>query len=300
MKGIFKNLLHVNRLFCLAALSVLLGRAYQHLFWDAPFRALLWDERWLRPLIESLGWVWSDWVTSPAVDANIQRAITGMGIFYLLAALSIIWACLPAHARFTKWARKLLPFFMWSSAFLLFLLALMYWKEKFFHLGQLFEFSLQAISPLLFLLSQNAGASAVRRRLGWIKLAIALTFVCHGLYALGIYPRPGDFVTMMMQGLWLSEDQAMKMLYLAGVLDFVAALALFLPGRVGKVALWYCILWGLLTALARVWAHFYLPFWSESLHQWAWQTVVRLPHFFVPLAVWAVLSRQCSVGSYTL
>ncbi len=277
MKNPFKKI-NAYWAFRLAALSVLSGRAYQHLFWDAPFRALLWDERWMRPFVENvLGWPWRDWVTSPAVAANIQHLITGMGVFYALAALSVVFA--------EKLHGRLLSFFMWASTFLLSLLALMYWKEKFFHLGQLFEYSLQVVAPVLFLLSQNRGTPALRQRLQWIKLAIALTFICHGLYAVGAYPRPGDFVTMMMQGLWLSEERAVQMLYLAGGLDFIVAVALFIPGKPGKIALWYCIIWGLLTALARVWAHFYLPFWEQSLHQWAWQTVVRLPHFLVPLGV---------------
>ncbi len=278
-----------------AAFSVLIGRAYQHLFWDAPFRSLLWDEQRIKPIVEQFfGYSWRDWVTNPAVDAGIQKFIFGMGIFYLLAATMVLFA--------ERLPEKLLKITLWSASILLFFLALMYWKEKFFHLGQLFEYALQVTAPLFFLLSQNGGTAAIQSKQFIIKVAIALTFICHGLYAIGAYPRPGDFITMMMQGLWLNEDAALLLLNIAGSLDFIAAALLFAPEfaahftprpqapalsqRLYKAALWYCIIWGLLTALARVWAHFYLPFWTESLHQWAWQTIVRLPHFLIPLALW--------------
>lgn len=280
-----------QHLYRLAALSVLLGRAYQHLFWDAPFRALLWDEVRMRPLVEALfGYSWKDWVSSPSAHAVIQNLITGMGGFYLLAALMVLFA--------ERLPKKVVQSTLLLATGLLTLLALMYWKEKFFHLGQLFEYSLQIAALPLFLLSQNGGLPALRSRTPLIKAAIALTFICHGLYAIGVYPRPGDFVTMLMQGLWLNEEQAITALKTAGLLDFTAALLLFMPEgvslfkrnspwahRLFRAALWYCIIWGLLTALARVWSHFYLPFWLESLHQWAWQTIVRLPHFFIPLAL---------------
>ncbi len=278
-------------LYRLAALSVLLGRAYQHLFWDAPFRALLWDETRMRPLIETLfALSWKEWVTKPASQAGIQHFITAMGGFYLLAALVVLFA--------ERLPKKGVQIVLTAATAFLVLLALMYWKEKFFHLGQLFEYSLQIAALPLFMLSQNGGMPALRARALFIKAAIALTFICHGLYAIGAYPRPGDFVTMLMQGLWLSEEQAIIALYAAGLLDFTAAALLFAPElasrlrkreflarRLFRIALWYCIIWGLLTALARVWAHFYLPFWLESLHQWTWQTIVRFPHFLIPLAL---------------
>jgi len=31
---------------------LLVGRAWQHLFWDAPFRAFLWDEHLLQGIVE--------------------------------------------------------------------------------------------------------------------------------------------------------------------------------------------------------------------------------------------------------
>ena len=263
-----------------AAVSVLAGRAWQHLLWDAPFRTLLWDQRWMEPIVSGLfGTPWGEYVRSAAVDQGIQAAITGFGGLYLLCALVALFI--------RRMPRSLGRLLVLGSAALTFL-AFLYWKEKFWNFGQFLEYGLQVGAPLLLY--------HLRYRNGWspafiftVKLLIAVTFVCHGLYAVGYYPRPGHFVQMILDSFAVSEATALRLLDVAGYLDFALAVGIFLPRKIAIPFLAYAALWGFLTAAARVYANFYPAFWQEALLQHLHQTILRLPHVLIPLALIVVL-----------
>ena len=259
-----------------ATAAVFLGRAWQHLYWDAPYRALLWDERWMKGIVTNgLGMRWQDYVTSPEVNAFIQNWITGTGIFYLICALAAVF--LP---RLGKWGRGL----MYLGAASLVFLAALYCKEKFFFVGQFFEYTLQIGSPVLLALWTAApGYQPSRRMVLGIKTAIALTFTCHGLYAFGYYPQPGHFVYMTMSILSVDNEQAALFLQAAGILDFTLSIMLFLPGRAPLYAAAYAVFWGLATTLARPWSALITSGWELMLLQWLHEAVMRLPHFLIPL-----------------
>ena len=60
----------------LSVILVFLGYAYQYLFFSAPFRAILWDESLLKPVIESIFKTpWEKYATSLTVDKWIQTSI---------------------------------------------------------------------------------------------------------------------------------------------------------------------------------------------------------------------------------
>ncbi len=261
----------------LATILVFLGRAWQHWFWDAPFRALLWDENWMRGILESLTtFSWQEYITSNAVDDMIQRVIQGFGCIYFLLAL-VAWRI--------KKIGKGLGRTLWLGSFLLALLAALYCKEKFFSLGQFLEYTIQFSSPIFLYLLRFQPEKRTQLFLG-LKIAIALTFTCHGLYAINYYPRPGNFVQMTIDILGVSESIAFSFLNLAGILDFAMAILIFFPVRIAKWALLYATFWGLATAVARVWANFYWDFPMASLHQWLHEMVMRLSHGLIPLALW--------------
>jgi hypothetical protein len=273
----------IFRIVQISAVAVFLGRAYQHLFWDAPFRALFWEDGWMQWLVESTtDMSWKEYATSPAVNQHIENIVIAHGYFYLFCALVAVFI-----KQLPKWAGKIL---ILGSIALIFL-ATLYMKEKFFHLGQFFEYSLQFLSPvfLYFLVHREKLKPRV-----WLlmKVAIALTFTCHGLYALGYYPRPGVFTTMTMNILGVEENTAISFLQIAGILDFVISLGIFLPWRFAKYSLGYAIFWGFGTAMARVWGHFHWQFWESTLHQYIFESVMRFPHFLIPLAVWLYYHYQ--------
>jgi hypothetical protein len=225
------------------------------------------------------GGTWQEYVTSAATDRYIQTAITGFGIFYALMAVVTLFI----RSRHIK---KFMWLYILSSVLLAFL-AFLYTMEKFYHAGQFFEYAIQVLLPLFFIymLSQRIKPG---RLLLFMKIAIALTFSAHGLYATGFYPQPGVFVDMFISILHVSEPVAVKMLFLAGILDFVVSVALFVP-LLAKYALLYAALWGGLTAVARTWANFYFDFPLSSLHQNLYETLYRLPHLLVPLAAFYIV-----------
>ena len=268
----------------IATVAVFLGRAWQHIIWDAPFRTLLWDEAWMSsilPLFSNMPY--EEFITSMEMDDAIQNTIKGFGWFYVLCALVAI---------FIKKIPKVLTYLLWVGAVSLILLAILYCKEKFFQWGQFWEYSLQFGSPIfLFYLwkKQDVSESLIL----FMKIAIAITFVSHGLYALNYYPRPGNFTQMVIDILGVTESTAVHFLNAAGVLDFIIAIGIFIKGKVGKIALAYTIFWGLATTLARIWAHFNLDMIDDTLMMWVHESVYRMPHFLIPIAVlwWSIKDK---------
>ncbi len=262
----------------LSAFTVFLGRAWQHLYWDAPFRAFLWDEALLSGIVDQ--WFSMDWetyITSMEVDDNISLSIKCFGILYLLCAFISL---------FIKYLPRFFHHFLLLGALGLVTLALLYCKERFFSAGQFFEYALQFGSPLFLWWSiAQKQLFPTEKFVLILKIAIALTFTCHGLYALGYYPIPVQFTEMTMNILEIGEDEAKTFLTIAGILDFLVALGIFLPWKWARLFLGYAVFWGFGTTIARIWANFNWEWLDYVLLQWLHESVMRMPHFLIPLAV---------------
>ncbi len=275
---------------CISCVGLFLGRSWMHVMWDAPFRTIFWDENLLQSFIESnTAFTWNEYVTSPVVDQFIQNLIVGFGWFYLICAFASVGSYKLRHKPRSIVAVSL-QFILWLGAISLIILAALYCKEKFFSIGQFFEYSCQFLSPvfLIFLLRDSITRDRLIRLL---KIAIALTFTCHGLYAIGFYPRPGLFVDMTINILHVNEANAVRFLNLAGILDFVISILIFVP-RFAKPALFYAVLWGSATAIARVAANFYWSNLEHTFGYWFWEMLYRLPHALVPVLVLYLLSSK--------
>ena len=268
-----ENLIRLCRLLvCLT----FLGRAWQHLRWDAPVRAILWNQALLKPIItDMLGIPWQHWVGDLAVDAGIQTSIRVMGGIYLICAIT---AWLVTARR--RWAQVILGL----GSLLLFFLAFLYYFDQYKRLGQWAEYTLQWSVPL-FLILAIRGRLRHPRTLFCLKLAVALTFIGHGMYAAGIYPMPGHFVTMLMNGLHLSENSARALLVGAGYMDFAVALMLFVP-HAHRFAIAYTCFWGFATAAARLVAYYDALQWVAWLDGWLYQCLFRVVHGGIPLMLW--------------
>ena len=218
---------------------------------------------------------WTDYVTSPRTDTIIQTLIQCNGFLYLLAGICTLLV--------TKFNKKLFKIPVFVGGISLVILSVLLAKEKFYHIAQFFEHSIQFGLPFVYLytFSENFEKPKLYRIL---KILIAVTFFSHGLYAFGAYPVPGKFVDMVINIFGCSESFAISFLYVAGILDFILAVLLFIP-KVDKYALIYAVVWGLLTAFARLVANFYWEFPLQSLHQNLYQVIYRLPHGLTPLIV---------------
>lgn len=168
----------------------------------------------------------------------------------------------------------------------LLLLTIANWHAHEWALSQLIEMTLRWSTPLLWL------GLAIWPFERWKKattLAIALTFTGHGLYALGWpYPTPSGFFVMTQNILGISALEAQWFLRVAGGLDLIVLVSLFIP-PLARPALFYACFWGLVTATARSMAFVEMDAsWTENM-RWLAETIVRLTHGLTPLALWFAL-----------
>ncbi len=259
---------------------VFIGRAWQHLFWDVPFRELLWDEEKMSGIVAFLFKTdWAIYISSPSVNFWIDNTSVVWGVFYIICAVATL--------LFSE-QRKWLGGWLIAGSVSLFLLSLLYWLEKFMSIGQLLELTLQVGSPLIlyFFIKKPSFDT-----LFFIKIIIALTFIGHGSYALGWYPVPAHFVQMMIDGFGVNEVNALLFLKIVGVVDIIAAIGLFVPALI-RVSLWYCIIWGILTAFARLVANWDMNIPLETLHRWWFEVAFRLVHGGIPLLTWRMVTSK--------
>lgn len=141
-------------------------------------------------------------------------------------------------------------------------------------------------APVLFLAVQRNRTITI-----WMKLAICLTFIAHGLLALGILETPASFYGMVTNILGLNMQDAQLFLMLAGIGDIIACIVL-ITGRnkFQQYALLYCFCWGLLTALARTMNVFHADTVTLLLNGLA-ETLVRVPNALIPLLYLLYLKR---------
>lgn len=271
----------VIMLLLVSSLTVFAGRAYQHLYYDIPIRILIWDQHLMEGFVlHTFGVRWDEFIRSPEWDYRIQFLVRLFGVFYLICFFACV-ALIFKRLKRLKSMMLLLP----PAAVFLFLLTILYYLDRFSRVGELLEFSCQWFAPVaLFLVLRNGVTGSVIRGL---RLSIALTFIGHGLYAVGIYPVPGHFIDMIIIGLGVSQEMAMRVLSIAGWLDFAVAGLIFVP-RAEKYAALYAAIWGALTAFARIWTNFDLAFPEQSLSQWVYETLVRVPNALLPLAVFFI------------
>ncbi len=265
----------------IAVAALFLGRAWQHLRWDAPYWALIHHERWLSRPLAALGIRWEDWAKSTTLEGTVETTILVFGVILLLGAFSSL---IPLGAPL-RWAR-LQRVVVGACAAILLLLTWCTFLDGKGQVAQLMELALQSAAPLC-LIGLSAGISKrhIARVLRW---AVALTFAGHGAYALGLYETPGVFLAMVMNTLGCSQQFATSLLQIAGILDGVVAASVLtatVGSKLDRVILGYAALWGTATALARVTSFVPLDSWAFALPQWWHQSVLRLIHGLGPLLI---------------
>ena len=268
-----------------ALCCVCLGRAYQCLFWDVPIRALLWNEEFMAaPIAFLLKVTWSEYLLHPDINSITQGIISSIGIGLLVGCFTLVYT---NHQRM----RCMSSYFLLS---LLVFIAFLYHLKKFHTAGQFFEYTLQFMTPIIFWKILQRGATS--RWIILVKTSIALTFISHGLYALGFYPIPGNFVAMTINILNCSDAFAIQFLMLVGFLDLLCSIGLFFGRRVFQVSILYCIIWGCLTAFARIVANVDFEAFGSTMHQWAYQTLYRAPHFLIPIALYVTINLKADTS----
>jgi hypothetical protein len=258
---------------------IFVGRAYQFFFFGAPFRSVLWDESLFSPVVEGIFNVsWYEYSTNLKVNSWIETFTHFCGLLFLCSGLTVLFWKKLRNVRLKRFVLKL-------GIVLLFVLTLLIFKSKNFRMLEVFEMFIQLSLPIALLKLKNDNKEKVSL---FLKVAIALTFTAHGLYAMGIPFRPGHFIDMTIGITGMTEPEAVLFLTIAGVLDILASLLLF-SKYTFKYALSYIFIWGLLTALARVVYGFNSSFILNSLHESLYTTIYRLPHGLIALVIFLLL-----------
>lgn len=227
----------------------------------------------MSPIITNLfNTSWESYITDLSVDNLINGVTISFGILYILAALAVV-----LYSRL----RKLSHFVIVLGIIGLTCLFLLEFKAHFYQLPNLMEHALQWMTPIFFLLYWKQNGVTDRLVL-WMKIAIALTFIGHGLYALNVCPRPGHFIQMLLSTFPISEDMAILILNFAGIMDILVGISLFIGRKAAVVGLWYAFIWGLLTSLARLGANVSLEDFGPTFAYWWHEAIYRVPHFSIP------------------
>jgi hypothetical protein len=259
---------------------LLAGRSIQHLFKDVPIRSLLWDQRLMEDIVRAIGIPWGEFVGSITWDNRINFLVHTVGLFYFLCSILCLYILIKGPAKIERQYRVFVV-----VAVALFLLSLLYFKEGFYRIGELMELTAQWMSPLIVYFAINDGINEKLKLL--IRIAIALTFTGHGLFAVGFYPIPGNFVDMLIMSTGVTQNTAEQVLFVAGCLDFLISILIFFP-RTYRYAAFYAFVWGFITAAARIWANFDAQFTADSLFQWIPEMMVRIPNALLPLTLFFI------------
>lgn len=149
---------------------------------------------------------------------------------------------------------------------------------------QIIEHTLQIALPIIFIYRNVIQSIRINRLNTILCFCVSLTFIGHGIFALGVHYLPDQFVELTMQWLPFDLSQSERFLFVIGLLDIIFALLIFVPGfRIN--AIWYLIVWGLLTSIARTYFSFEDGITLDLFTQKLPNTIYRLPHGLIPIVI---------------
>lgn len=246
------------------------------------------------------GWAWQLWRWSIPLEGFVQT------LFPSIEATSILsfqqgWGItlglcglLALGADFLR-SQRLIYLSMGYASLSLLLVFLLLFRAKSYQWGNLIEHSIQWTLPLVFAYYRFQNHHI---RSQWVlRILIAATFLGHGLYALGFYGGfPAGYLQMVHNVFGFETAGAERFLMLAGILDMITVVGLLIT-PLWRYALYYAIVWGFMTAMARIVAYWDVSIWLESLDIWLNQSLIRLGHGGIPLVLW-LLEKQNKEQEY--
>lgn len=176
-----------------------LARGWLTWRWDSPIRELIWEEKWWSPVLKNYDVTWSHFAQTS--DQWITPTLERLGIFLMVSAL-VPWIVGFSRLRWLRW-------FLIPATLILILDGFSRWVAKDMQAGMAMEHILQIFVPLALLISLGRKSLNAPKRevvVRWsLMIATAVTFVGHGLYAVGYYSVPLHFQMMTTEILSLSE-----------------------------------------------------------------------------------------------
>ena len=266
-------LLRVGAFLCLA------GWTWVHFYWEGPYGVLLWQEA-SHALAERLGIDWDRFVGTGADDGLVQQWIGWTGWLYLAVTILTVTAREKSDLQMVG---------LMGGAVLLGILAYARFVGAQRQIPMLVEHGGQVLAPVLLILVLRLGARH-RLTIAAAMVAMIMTFIGHGCYALNLWPMPAKFLAMTTEILGVEHEAAITLLWWAGILDFLVCFGIFLKVSRRSCAL-YAAIWGFLTAIARPVAGMSLSlnYWGADL--FIHEAVLRAPHYVIPLYLFLVWRR---------
>ena len=257
------------------------GWAWQHIYWDAPYREILWNQNFMGGLIKSWGVDWQHYVGNEDTDGIIQQLIRRLGWLYIGFGILALTVKRNSTGQMIGLA---------IGSLMLCLLSYCLYLDKMRYLAQFIEHGGQFLCPIILILAIQLGLRH-RATISLAVVAFIMVFAGHGLFAVGAYPVPANFVEMTINVLHVNEETAKLIIATAGTMDFVVCLAFFIP-YFRKPALIYAAVWGMLTAMARPWSGMSVNYEWWGADQYLHLMIYRMPHAVIPLFLCLVLCRQ--------
>lgn len=255
----------------LGAFLCFAGWTWVHYYWEGPYGILVWQDSTYE-LAGRFGFSWDDFVGSGADDGVVQKWLARVVWLYLACTI------LTLTVRARSWLQMTALF---GGSGLLVVLSYAKYVAAQRQLPMFVEHGGQMLMPVLLVLALSMGARH-RTTAVTAMVAFVMTFAGHGCYALDIWPTPGTFYGTTCVILQVEYETAQTLLRIAGVLDFLVCIGIFIRPLRRSCAL-YATVWGFLTAIARPVAgmSWSLNYWGGD--QFLHEAVLRAPHFLIPL-----------------
>lgn len=218
----------------------------------------------------------------------LQYSHTANDTDWKAVAGAALWLFLLVWIVFANKQRVAIVLFAMST--ILTTLAVIVMAHKNWQIQNFIEHALQYGVPALagLYVLKSASSKTVQRI---AKVLMAATFVGHGVYAFGVDIASTNFVPMVSATLNVDVQTAQNFLRVAAVLDFLFA-ASILTGIGLRYTIWYGVVWGVLTALAR-WYYFgMLGMENGTMLKAMVETGFRMCHGLIPLWYWQVYLRS--------
>lgn len=260
----------------LGAFLCFAGWTWVHFYWEGPYGILLWQDSTYQ-LSSRFGISWDEFVGSGAADGIVQKWLARISWLYLVCTM------LTLTVGKKSWVQ--MGALLGGSGLLVVLSYAKYVAAQ-SQLPMFVEYGGQMLMPVLLVLALAFGA---RRRvtIATAMVAIVMTFAGHGCYALNIWPTPATFYGMTCVSLHVEYETAQILIRIAGVLDLLVCIGIFIPLFRRTCAL-YAAVWGFLTAIARPVAGMSWSLYYWGADQFVHEAVLRAPHFLIPLYLFLI------------
>lgn len=252
---------HIIRILRITTAVLLAGRAWQHLFWDAPFEFLLSAKAGFTPWFEG--------------------QVTGFfGVLYLIGLIFTF--------MLDSRNSKLGYYFVIQSVLLLFL-AHLYRADRSCEWPTFFLYTAQFATPFLYYLLLFT-KRPIGRIMNTLKIALTITLFAYSSYAIGWpFGQPSEWLEGIAFYFGMSNIQAQGLFIGLGVLEILLALFLWIK-PLQRFAFVGILFWGGLLMLASVGLFFHEHIhWKAGLRA-AWELLCLVPNLALSYVLWSYVT----------